>query len=66
MLKLCPQLEDYLLSLGWKFLEKNTESSSTILTVCFKLYAIYNVGFTFIIEDSKKGIKLMFCWFFVA
>ncbi|KAG0527954.1 hypothetical protein BDA96_06G277800 [Sorghum bicolor] len=28
-----PQLEDYLLSLGWKFLEKNTESSSTILTL---------------------------------
>jgi hypothetical protein len=54
MLKLCPQLEDYLLSLGWKFLEKNTDSSSTTLKVCLNLYAIYNVGFTFIIEDNQK------------
>lgn len=64
MLKLCPQLEDYLLSLGWKFLEGNTDSSSTVdLTVRLKLYAMYNAGFTFIFEDNKKSIKLKFCWF---
>jgi hypothetical protein len=55
MLKICLQFEDYLLSLGWKFLEKNIDSSSTTdLMVCLKLHAIYNVGFTFIIEDITK------------
>lgn len=30
--KLCSQLEEYLLSLGWKFLERKIESSKIVLT----------------------------------
>ena len=35
--KFCLQLEDYLLSLGWDFLQGSTDSSSTVdLKVCLK------------------------------
>jgi hypothetical protein len=39
MVELFVQLEDYLLSLGWTFL--NNSSSTVDIKVCLKLYAIY-------------------------
>ena len=38
--KICSQLEEYLLSLGWKFLERKNKSSKIVLKVYLKLYAI--------------------------
>ena len=41
MFKFCPWLEDYLLSLGWDFLQGSTDSSSTVdLKVCLKICSV--------------------------
>jgi hypothetical protein len=43
--KICSQLEEYLLSLGWKFLERKIKSSKIVLKVYLKLCANLNESF---------------------
>jgi hypothetical protein len=43
--KICSQLEEYLLSLGWKFLERKIKSSKIVLKVYLKLCVNLNGSF---------------------